>query len=288
MAVLGTVGVPERKHPRPAVLLIGGSSGGDGLARLVPRFTDMSYVAATLPYFAAPGLPPALVEIPIERVGEALRELGARDDVDAARIAVFGMSKGGELALAAAARYPQIRATVAVVPSPFAWQGIGAAGSPRSSWTWRGRPVAYVPYTWKMSAIFMAGLFFHRPVRVRGGYDHALARHTDRVAPAFFALEAATGPILLVSAGDDRIWNSPAQCEMAVQYLEARGRGDRVRHRCYPEAGHLFAVASPESPGLRAAMGPFILDHGGSADANAGAREQAWREIAEFLAVLDA
>ena len=78
------------------------------MARLAPRFAALDYIAATLPYFRYQGLPGELVEIPIERVGLAIEVLTERSDVDGKRIAIFGVSKGGEFALLAASLYPQL------------------------------------------------------------------------------------------------------------------------------------------------------------------------------------
>lgn len=283
-AVIGTLAAPQSAGPHPAIILIGGSGGGDGMARLAPRFAALGYIAATLPYFRYEGLPEELVEIPVERVGLAIEALTARFDVDRERIAIFGISKGGEFALLAASLYPQIRAVIAGVPSPFAWQGIRAGGgSPQSSWTVGGNPVPFVPYTWKMGAIFAAGFLTRRAVDVRSGYDHAVRRHRDRIDASFFALERIRGPILFLSAGDDRIWNSQMQCEFAQAYLREHPHPYPDRYLNFDEAGHLFLVASPEWPGLETSHGPFTLRHGGNAAANLSAHERAWREIEHFL-----
>ncbi|MHB8141244.1 MAG: acyl-CoA thioester hydrolase/BAAT C-terminal domain-containing protein [Vulcanimicrobiaceae bacterium] len=281
---IGTLAAPQGAGPHPAIMLIGGSDGGDGMARLVPRFAELGYVTATVPYFRYAGLPGELVEIPVERIGLALEELIARPDVDGERLAAFGISKGGEFALLAASLFPRIRAVVAGVPSPFAWQGIRTgAGSPKSSWTVGGKPLPFVPYTWKMGAIFAAGFFTRRAVDVRSCYDHALARHGDRVDAAFFALERIRGPVLLLSAGDDRIWNSQVQCELALEYLQEHRHPYGDRHLNFAEAGHLFLVVSPEWPGLETPFGPFTLRHGGSAAANQDAHDRAWHAIVRFL-----
>uniref|UniRef100_E6Q0U4 Hydrolases of the alpha/beta superfamily n=1 Tax=mine drainage metagenome TaxID=410659 RepID=E6Q0U4_9ZZZZ len=284
--VIGTLAAPQGAGPHPAIILIGGSGGGDGMARLAPRFAALGYIAATLPYFRYEGLPGELVEIPVERVSLAIEALTARSDVDGTRIAIFGISKGGEFALLAASLYPQIRAVIAGVPSPFAWQGIRAGGgSPQSSWTVGGNPVPFVPYTWRMGAsfAFAAGFLTKRPVDLRSGYDHAIRRHRDRIDSAFFALERICGPILFLSAGDDGIWNSQMQCEFAQAYLREHSHPYADRHLNFDEAGHLFLVASPEWPGLETRLGPFILRHGGNAAANQAAHERAWKEIEDFL-----
>ena len=92
-----------------------------------------------------PGLPDELIEVsiePIERAVAYLRQRGFD------RVGIYGISKGGELALLAASLMPQITCVVAISPLACAMPGItgnkslaGKGLSDRSSWTWRGEPV---------------------------------------------------------------------------------------------------------------------------------------------------
>lgn len=103
--------------PAPAVLLLGGSGGGMGWARRTAGLlADEGLVAMALAYFNADGLPPDLVELPLEQVGLALDSLEARDDVDARRIGVVGYSKGAELGLLVASRRRDVTSVVAFAP----------------------------------------------------------------------------------------------------------------------------------------------------------------------------
>ena len=146
-AFTGTICTPKAAGKHPAILLLGGSEGGDMMRLAAPQFADAGYVAASVAYFGAPGLPSQLAEIPVETVGKALDDIAKRPDVDPTRIALFGVSKGGELALLAASTYPQFKAVVADVPSPFAWAGIPQGPGPvGSSWTLGGKPVPFVPH----------------------------------------------------------------------------------------------------------------------------------------------
>ncbi len=142
---VGTICTPSSTGKHPAILLLGGSEGGNQMSYSAPRFASAGYLAASVAYFGLPGLPQILEEIPVETVGKALDAISARADVDANRIAIFGISKGGEFALLAASTYPQIHAVVADVPSPFAWQSIAQGPEPtaHSSWTCCGQTRAF-------------------------------------------------------------------------------------------------------------------------------------------------
>ena len=51
----------------PAIVVLGGSEGGiEGAARRAKRLAQAGYVTLAIAYFAADGLPPALIEIPLE------------------------------------------------------------------------------------------------------------------------------------------------------------------------------------------------------------------------------
>jgi dienelactone hydrolase len=72
--------------------------------------------------------------------------LRAQPAVDSKRIAIFGGSKGAELALLAASRNPAIRAVVAIAPSSVIYQSITGGKQESSSWTAGGKELPYAHY----------------------------------------------------------------------------------------------------------------------------------------------
>lgn len=250
----GTICTPAGGGARPAVIVLGGSGGGDRLAPIARRFAERGYVAASVAYFGAPGLPRTLDEIPVETVGNALTAIAWRDDVDGQRIAIFGDSKGGELALLAASVYPTIHAVIALVPSPFAWSG--ASGGP--SWTLGGRPVHY--------------LALDR--RRRDPYATALREHQATVGSLMFHLEDVRGPVLFLAGDDDAVWDSARQSELGLGYLRAHGHAYPDRAVRYAHAGHAFLFATEARP---------LTAFGGTARGNVEAGAAAWTEIDDFL-----
>jgi dienelactone hydrolase len=108
----------------PAVITLGGSGGGldwETAAALAGR----GYAAFALPYFGFEPLPPSLNSIPLEYFDRAIAWLCRQPEIDAGRLAVHGISRGGELALLLATRIPLLRAVVGVVPGHVVWQGTG-------------------------------------------------------------------------------------------------------------------------------------------------------------------
>jgi BAAT / Acyl-CoA thioester hydrolase C terminal len=135
-----------------------------------------------LAYFRAPGLPRELKDIPLEYFARALRRLRSRPDVDPNRVAVIGISRGGEAALLIGATYPRlVHGVVALVPSNV----VNPSPDGRStSWTLNGRAVPQV-----------------RPEEFG---DPDPTSTPDAVIPA----ERITGPVLTASGGLDDLWPS--------------------------------------------------------------------------------
>ena len=139
--------MPTDGTARPGVLVVGGSDGGlsEGMAALL---ASHGFAALALAYFRAEpcarsdGNPTRvlrdshpLARPPAERGGGRSRR--------------GRPSRGGELALLLAATFPEITAVVGYVPSGVVHAGIAASpapgGAPRSAWTYRGRPLPFVP-----------------------------------------------------------------------------------------------------------------------------------------------
>jgi dienelactone hydrolase len=285
-AFVGTICAPVTAGKHPAIVLLAGSGGGDTMQATAARFAGFGYVAVSVAYFNAPGLPKALTEIPVETVGKALDDLAKRPDVDANRIGIMGVSKGGEFALLAASTYPVIHAVVADVPSPFAWEGIAQQSMPSaSSWSLAGQAVPYVPYASSMAEQFSDAFTNHQPLDLRKGYDAAMAAHKDAIPQAMFHLEKIDGPVLFLGADDDQIWDSDAQSQIGMTYLKEHNHPYADAYVHYPSAGHMFLFATPQNPLLSAPAGPgMTLLVGGTADGNLAAGAKGWEAIARFFA----
>lgn len=282
----GTICTPATsttsKHP--AILLLGGSEGGDMMKNVAPVFANAGYVAVSVSYFRAPGLPQQLAQIPVETVGKALNAVAARSDVDPGRIAIMGVSKGGELALLAASTYAQIHAVVADVASPFAWQGIPQGPQPvGSSWTRDGKEVPYVHYGSTMGAINMDAYMNHKPLTLRQGYEASAKEHASEISAAMFAVQKIAGPVLLVAADDDGVWNSAAQSELAMKVLHDARHPYADTYVHYAGAGHLFLFAAADREMNQVNFGPLVLNMGGTLQADLAAQREAWPKIMSFL-----
>jgi len=282
----GLVGLsfrPAGPGPFPAVMVLGGSTGGLGGADAKAALLASRGIAAlAVAYFAAEGRPPDLVDIPLEDLGAGLAWLRRRPHVDPERVGVLGSSRGGELALLLGATLRGIRCVVAGAPSSVVWGGAGRGAAPGSAaWTFGGRRLSTMP-PWLPERA--AGVYAGDPVRLEPLFAEVL---DDRqaVRAAEIAVERVGAPVLLVSGGDDALWPSARMAEAIERRASCARTATRVRHLHYPAAGHLCATP----PGT--ILPPTIVHPldgrrylmGGTAAANAAAAADSWARTLHFL-----
>jgi acetyl esterase/lipase len=278
--LVGAFACPDGDGPFDGVLALGGSDGGipqSFLRLLVPE----GFACLALAYFGTPDTQPALVEVPLERIERGLRWLRAHPRVSArgGRVGVVGASKGGELSLLVASTFPDlVGPVIAYTPSSVVWAGIDFSqprGATTSSWSLAGQPLSFVPYPPGVGPSSS-----DRGLSVLPIYDRGL----DAVAagdPAVIPIEQATGPVLVVSGGDDRMWPANRMCAMVVERARRGGREGLVRHLNFPDAGHVLFPYDPLS--ATEAAPPMQFDFGGSAAAAERAHAAAWPDVVQLL-----
>lgn len=258
------------------VLVLGGSEGGfpKDVAGLL---AEEGFTCLALAYFGAAGLPRRLVEIPLEYIETALAWLGEHPLVGNSRLGVLGSSKGAELALLAAASFPDaFSAVVADSPSSVVFAGIDRAGDGcnRSSWSHRGRPVAFVPYPPGVRPSLGPRGLSLEPI-----YRTAL-EDADAVAAAAIPIERIRAPILLISGDKDRMWPASQMATALKGRLAEVGRADQVVHLRYPNAGHGL---TPWTPTLGSRLASWLYDLGGHRRDHGAAVWDAWSKVVSFL-----
>lgn len=267
---------PGRASGPPAVgvLVLAGSSGrvDADRARLLAAHGAL---AVAIRWFGGPGQPPGICEVPLETftaVVSALGRAGVR------RVGIVGLSKGAEAALLVAARDRRVDAVVAVSPSAYAWANVGPGRDGRdrplrSSWTWGGEAVPFVPYdeSWTPGG--------PPPVAYAGVYQSSLAAHPERAAAAAISLAPGDvdAEVLLVAGGDDQLWPS----ERFARTLAATRRSPRqrpLRLVVEPAAGH-----RPVLPGEAPPVASTERAYGGTPEADLALGRRAWPEVLDVL-----
>ncbi len=244
------------------------------------------YAALALAYFAAPDLPVTLEKVPLEYFEKALKWMASHEAIDGERLAVQGISRGGELALLVAATYPeQVDAVIAHVPSGVVWPGVGGF-PPGPAWTRDGVgvPTVSLPVDPELQAEIVRKMRAGEPIVLTPMFRAAM-KHGEAMAAAEIPVERIRGPVLLISAKDDAIWPSTDLAEIAVARLRAHGHPYPVEHLSYDDAGHLL-LAPYRVTTIPAMPHPVLrmkLAFGGTPAGTAHAMEESWQRVLSFL-----
>lgn len=266
--LIGTLFYPEADGPHPVIIFISGSAGKFNEPRAA-LLASKGVAVFSVAYFGIDPLPEELIEVPLEFFDLAVTYLKKQPLIDTDRLGIFGFSKGGELALLLASREPIIKAVVAYAPSSYVWQGLSKKGELKSSWSYNGKPLPFVPMdvTPKMFSKLTSG----KPIAFREAYERGLHKYPKDAEAARILVEKIKAPVLITSGGDDAIW--PAD-QFAKDIEERIGRaGGNVIHFNDKFAGHLTTQAF-----LPAAQTMENLLFGGEADISASVLAKAWPE----------
>ncbi len=277
--LVGTFFHPCGSGPFPAVIVLGGGEGGlDVQECFAALLATHGYATLALAYFGMEQLPPHLAEIPLDYGETALQWLQAQECVQAANIGVIGGSAGGELALLMGASFSAIRAIVGFAASGVIYQRIGLySGSPRARWTYRGKPLPFVPFKEDLTYRLESG-WKHLTGQPHAAAPLYLASLHDPtlVDKATIAVEKIHGPVLLISGSDDQVWPSSVLSERVIQRLKRFGHPHPDQHLCYEGAGHAIHLPYMPTIGRTTALG-------GSLSRDAAASVDAWPHLLTFL-----
>jgi len=207
-------------------------------------------------------------------------------------LAVWGDSRGGELALLLGATFPEISVVMAWVPSGVMFWALGLAEPgdtrPRAAWTFRGKPLPFLQEN-NTTSDPLPTAEPGRPVAYAPFYRSQL-RDAMAVERATIPVENIRGPVQLVSGMDDQMWPSSDLADIAFHRLEAHRHPFAFRHLKYPGAGHMILVPYWPLTGVRVitlsveGLRDLQLAQGGSLKADAEAGIDAWRDSLAFLA----
>lgn len=207
---------------------MGGSEGGLP-SRRAKLIAENGFPALALAYFKTQRTPEYLDMIPLEYFDQAIEWLKKSRQTPGGRIVVVGESKGAELALLLASRKSEISGVVAFVPSAVVFQGIPKVYfPPRSSWSYLGNPIPFVPYD-------LSNL--PDPNNVLSIYRNSL-KQQEAVKSALIPVNKIKGPILLFSARDDQMWPSVEMSEWIMRTLKDQAFSFPCEHITYDNAGH--------------------------------------------------
>jgi dienelactone hydrolase len=218
------------------------------------------YAAFALCYFRCEGRPPQLENIPLEYFGQALGWMAQRPEIASDRLAVMGVSRGGELALQLGSMFPDIKAVVAFVPSNVRNPSC-CRQMPLPAWTWKGSPLAWA---------------------APGSRGNAAA-----MMRASIAVEFTHGPVLMIGGEADGVWSSAEMVDSVAAHLRQAHFAYKVVVLKYPHAGHRAGLPEIIPAWHDAAPHPLSglsTDYGGTPEGNAASTLDAIPRLLDFLA----
>ncbi|WP_046003359.1 acyl-CoA thioester hydrolase/BAAT C-terminal domain-containing protein [Pseudoalteromonas rubra] len=208
-------------HPHPLVVLLGGSEGGNTLAKphfqpLMDSFHKHGMSVASLAYFGTPGTPSRQISLSLDDIATRISKLADDPRINSNCIAVYGFSKGAELALLLAAHFEHINHAVAVMPSHVSWNAVKTFSS-QPGWQLGQTPLSYVDaplISWPMQKGVVTGTY---TPAFESALDDAAA---STLNAARIPVEKTNGPVLLVSARQDEIWPSHRMANNIIDSLQ--------------------------------------------------------------------
>lgn len=276
---------PEGAEGLPVVVILHGAEGGTEAGdRYGPILARLGYAAVGLPYYSPdwgeygppqvlPEIAGSFVDIRVDQLADLREALASMPQVDVERFGLLGASKGSEFALIAASRYPWIDAVVAYTPTDVVWEGWGLetieAEGTRSSFSYEGEALPFMPYRGFVEALLAPP----GTADLRAVHENGRADHPERETAARIRVEDFAGALIVIAGDRDAQWNSADAARAIVASREAAGL--ETTALIYPEAGHdLVGDGGPrESP-----------RSGGSPEADAAARADAWPQVVAFMA----
>ena len=229
---------------KPGVLIFGGSEGGLSGTTEAAQLASLGYPALAVAYFAEPGLPANLLDVPLEYFVGALSWLSQQPGVDPAHLVAYGVSRGSEAALLLGADFPNIvHGVVALVPS--AWVNCSFPNCNGAAWTVKGRAI---PFDGQASG-----------------------------EEALIPVTKIQGPIFIDCGDDDAVWTS---CQNSNRIKAELSMGFPYQHPIleFPDAGHGIGSLVP----YLSSSEPAALQ-GRTLSSNQLARESAWPQLLTFL-----
>ena len=292
--VVGTLFYPKNVKSAPAIIVIPGSSGGIP-ERKSQVLASHGYTVLALGYFGLEGLPKNLDNIPLEYFQNAMQWLKKQPEANENQLALFGSSRGGELVLLLASTFPkEVNTVIACVPSNIVYSGFPKATEP--AWTYKNSPVPFIPSPSLEdidSAVKKGKVAFHKGTfedawEITPHFLYGMEKFHKAIEAATIPVEKIRCPILIFSGEDDKLWPSSLYGKRIMEHLDKKQSTIKRKHLNFAHTGHAFLYPYP--PYMPVIGQPIYLpdsnlwsQYGGTAEGNAHAAKESWRETLSFL-----
>lgn len=135
--LIGEIYIPKKNRKKfPALIILHGSGGYNkhGYLEYAAALAYHGYASVLPGYFGVDPLPKGLKDIPLEYFERCIKYLENCEYIDKNKIGVIGFSRGGELALLLASKFPQLKISISYA---------GSGKAMPDSWTYEGQTIGH-------------------------------------------------------------------------------------------------------------------------------------------------
>jgi uncharacterized protein len=193
---------------QPLVVAFGGGGGGNDWSRNYLKgkrdsLNKKGYAVLAIGYFRSDGTPKNLDRISLDAIRDSILSVAQHPKIDKSRIILMGGSRGGELALNLASRYPDFKGVIAMSASHVSFPALTWSAN-TSSWTYKNQEVPYVPAPLKTISPALKGDLY--------------AAHSMMLEDKEAVQKA--GSILLISGKNDEQWPATDMSDQMINRLQ--------------------------------------------------------------------
>lgn len=282
--IIGILFLPINVEKPSVIITLNGSQGtiNESIAQLL---ASHGFAVLGLGYFGMDSLPKKLENIPMEYFQNAIHWIQSRSDLDGEHIGLYGLSRGAELSLILGSLFPKsITAITAALPSSVINPGLGTSAL-SNAWTYQGKPIGPTALLQLDNISTKAGDSSANPIEMVSCFIKGMNSYPNEFAAAAIPVEKIDCPLLLISAGEDKMWPSWIYAENIKNRLDQFHSEISCTVLNYPKAGHLIGI--PFLPS-RTTLYYNSNNHlwysmGGSALENELASQDSWKKIIHFF-----
>ena len=202
---------------QPLIVAFGGAEGGidwhrNHMKSKRDSLIEKGYAILAIGYFNAEGTPKNLDRISLDAISDTIMNIAKRNPkINESKIALIGGSRGGELVLNLASRFDHFNAVIAISTSNVSFPAITWSAN-TSSWTYKGKEVAYVPAPLKIIGPALKGDLFTA--------HKMMLEDKEAVKKAEIKVENINGAILILSGKNDDQWPASEMSDQLIKRLK--------------------------------------------------------------------
>ena len=267
------------------IMVLGGSDGNnDALSLISALLASRGFNVLSLKYFNDKALTKHLAKVPLEYFEGVFQWLKTNQITKGNDIYIHGTSKGGELSLLLASRYPIVKKVVAFAPHAYCFQGLNNKNI--SSWSYEGKSIPFIRLSNRILFTNMLGCFIkNKPFGYTYTYKTAVDTATNKEA-ARIKVENSKADILLIAGEKDNIWNAYDGCAEIMDTLARYNYQYNYKLLAYQNSGHSFPLPYilPVSVTASMRLAPrLVFTTGGTLEGNACIQKDSWDTTIEFF-----